>query len=84
MIHQPKQITTAATAELAELCTPKDAARLLEVSPLTVARWTRQLNLATVRTVGGHRRYPKETILRLLHVEAERKSPWFRMGQLFK
>lgn len=50
-------------------CCPKDAARVLGVSPLTVARWTRQLNLSTVRTVGGHRRYPKETILRLLHAE---------------
>lgn len=56
-----------------------EVARLFQVSPATVARWTRQGKLPYTRTLGGRRRYPRGKILDLLqevederHVEAMR------------
>jgi excisionase family DNA binding protein len=43
-----------------------EAARRLRVTPRTVARWSRQGRLASVRTLGGHRRYPQAEVDRLL------------------
>jgi len=41
-------------------------ARLFEVSPATVARWTREGKLPYILTLGGQRRYPRERIVELL------------------
>ena len=46
----------------AELLTPKDAARILGVSPKTLTRWVAAGNLAAVTTPGGHRRYPSTAV----------------------
>lgn len=43
-----------------------EVARMFDVSPSTVTRWAEEGRLACVRTLGGHRRYRKENILRLL------------------
>ena len=43
--------------------TRSQGARLLEVSPATVARWTREGKLPFVRTLGGQRRYLRALIL---------------------
>ena len=43
-----------------------EVARRLRVPPRTVARWSRQGRLASVRTLGGHRRYPQAEVDRLL------------------
>jgi excisionase family DNA binding protein len=42
-----------------------DVARILHVSPKTVSRWARDGRLPFIRTLGGHRRYPKVEIERL-------------------
>lgn len=41
-------------------------ARLLHVSPKTVARWAKQGKLPHVRTLGGHRRFSEEFIRQLV------------------
>jgi len=42
-----------------------EVARMLHVSPKTVARWAKQGQLPFILTLGGHRRYPKVEIERL-------------------
>jgi len=49
-------------------------ARLFEVSPATVARWTREGKLPYILTLGGQRRYPRERIVELLPY-SERRHP---------
>jgi len=39
-----------------------EVARILHVSPKTVSRWARQGHLPHMRTLGGHRRFPKHEI----------------------
>lgn len=46
--------------------TRSEVARLFEVSPATVARWTREGRLACVLTLGGQRRYFRDEITALL------------------
>jgi excisionase family DNA binding protein len=43
--------------DFTELYTPAEVAHLFRVDPRTVARWGREGSLASVRTLGGHRRY---------------------------
>jgi len=43
-----------------------DVARLLHVSPKTVGRWAKEGRLPFIRTLGGHRRYPKVEIEQLV------------------
>ncbi len=44
-----------------------EVARILHVSPKTVSRWARDGRLPFIRTLGGHRRYPKvESLARSL------------------
>jgi excisionase family DNA binding protein len=42
-----------------------DVARMMHVSPKTVSRWAKEERLPFIRTLGGHRRYPKIEIERL-------------------
>jgi len=42
-----------------------EVAAILQISPKTVARWTQQGRLPYQRTLGGHRRYPEQTIREL-------------------
>ncbi len=42
-----------------------DVARMLHVHPKTVSRWAKEGRLPFIRTLGGHRRYPKIEIERL-------------------
>ena len=52
--------------EPGELLRTGEVARRLRVPVRTVARWSRQGRLASVRTPGGHRRYPRAHVDRLL------------------
>jgi excisionase family DNA binding protein len=42
-----------------------EVAKLLKVSPKTICRWAMDGKLPFQRTLGGHRRYPEETIREL-------------------
>jgi excisionase family DNA binding protein len=53
--------------------TTAEVAELLQVSPKTITRWAREGKLPHSRTVGGHRRYPREDI-RDLAIELKRRS----------
>lgn len=49
-----------------QFLTRSDVARLFEVSPATVARWTREGKLPFVLTPGGQRRYVRDQIVALM------------------
>ena len=56
-------VTTGARgATLRQYLTRSEVARVFEVSPATVARWTREGKLPFVRTLGGQRRYARDQI----------------------
>ena len=42
--------------------TPGEVARLFGVDPKTVTRWADAGKLPVLRTLGGHRRYPRAAI----------------------
>ena len=44
-----------------------EVAQLFNVSPSTVTRWADEGKLVCVKTLGGHRRYQKESIIELVH-----------------
>ena len=43
-----------------------DVARILKVSPKTVARWAKEGRIPYLATLGGHRRFPESVIEDLL------------------
>lgn len=47
------------------LLTPAEVANMFRVDPKTVTRWAKAGKLASIRTLGGHRRY-RETEVRAL------------------
>jgi len=53
-----------------DLLRPREVAELFSVRTATIARWAREGKLAPLRTPGGHRRYSRAGILRLLADEA--------------
>jgi excisionase family DNA binding protein len=44
-----------------------EVADMFRVAPKTVTKWAREGKLASVRTVGGHRRYPEADVRELLN-----------------
>lgn len=46
-----------------DLLTPAEVARLFRVDPKTVTRWAQAGKLPSVRTLGGHRRFPRAEVL---------------------
>jgi excisionase family DNA binding protein len=55
-----------APIEYAELLTPAEAARKLGVTPNTVTRWSRAGKISAIQTMGGHRRFRRSEIERVL------------------
>lgn len=53
-----------------DLMTPAEAASTLGVTPTTVRRWADQGALTHIRTAGGHRRYSRTEIEKLLNAPA--------------
>lgn len=49
-----------------ELMTPAELAELFRVDPQTIRRWSDEGKLDYVKTPGGHRRYWKSYVRRLL------------------
>jgi excisionase family DNA binding protein len=66
-------VTTA--PESPELLTPGEVAELFRVDPRTVTRWAKAGKLATIRTLGGHRRYRAAEVEKLLGGTSEQASP---------
>jgi excisionase family DNA binding protein len=58
----PQHHTTLAPT----LLTPAEVAALFRVDPKTVTRWAKQGRLASIRTLGGHRRYDEAQVRALL------------------
>jgi excisionase family DNA binding protein len=48
------------------LLTPAEVASMFRVDPKTVTRWAKAGKLTSVRTLGGHRRYPEAEVRALL------------------
>lgn len=57
-----------------ELLTPSEVARLFGVDAKTVTRWATDGKLPCIRTLGGHRRYPKADVQRLLTGDDQAQS----------
>lgn len=55
-----------------KMLTPAEVAERFAVDPKTVARWAKQGKLPSIKTLGGHRRFPESVIDRLT---AERVEP---------
>src|SRR5215471_14170955 len=54
-----------------QLLRTSDVATLFQVSERTVSEWAKRGQIPSVRTPGGHRRYPAEGIRSLLQAERE-------------
>jgi excisionase family DNA binding protein len=54
-----------------DLMRPTEVAELFGVDPKTVTRWGRAGKLPSIRTPGGHRRYPREAVMALLRGEPD-------------
>ncbi len=52
-----------------------DVAQLFQVSERTVSEWARQGRIPSVRTPGGHRRYPADQVRLLLEAAEEGYTP---------
>lgn len=56
------------------LLTPREVAAMFRVDPKTVTRWAQAGKLASVRTLGGHRRYRAADVEGLLAGERPRAT----------
>lgn len=66
---EPELVTTEAQLETLDpsyLLTPKEVAAIFRVDPKTVTRWAGKQWIASIRTLGGHRRYKAGEVLRCL------------------
>ena len=52
------------------LLTPQEVATMFRVDPKTVTRWAKGGKLASIRTLGGHRRYLETEVRDLLGFQA--------------
>jgi excisionase family DNA binding protein len=64
----PPAVDTAADAgtDPGRLLTPAEVAALFRVDPKTVTRWAKAGRVSSIRTIGGHRRYPAGQFAHLL------------------
>lgn len=61
-----------------QLMTPGEVAHLFRVDPKTVTRWAAAGRISSIRTPGGHRRFPEAEVRALL---AGGSSPAMRFGR---
>lgn len=59
-------MTNEPIPEASELLTPAEVAVLFRVNPKTVTRWARCGKLTAIKTLGGHRRFQRAEVERLL------------------
>lgn len=55
-----------------DLMRPKEVAKLFGVDPRTITRWANDRKIACIVSLGGHRRYRRADVIRLL--EEKRNS----------
>lgn len=55
-----------AHGQVVELLNPGEVARIFRVDPKTVTRWAKTGRISSVRTPGGHRRFLRTEVDRLL------------------
>ncbi len=53
-----------------DLLTPAEVAAVFRVDPKTVTRWSKQGRIKCIRTLGGHRRYRRAEVRRVMGEEA--------------
>lgn len=58
-----------------DLMTPGEVAAVFRVDPKTVTRWAQAGKLSSVRTLGGHRRFHREEVEKLLKGVPRTKEP---------
>jgi excisionase family DNA binding protein len=63
----------------APLLTPAEVASAFRVDPKTVTRWAKAGKLASIRTLGGHRRYLEAEVRAILDIPAD--GPDVRLPQ---
>jgi excisionase family DNA binding protein len=61
-----RPVESRVPADAADLLTPAEAAHKLGVTPNTVTRWSRAGKISAIQTMGGHRRFPRSEIERVL------------------
>ncbi len=66
---------TSSTPEPEQLLTPAEVAALFRVDPKTVTRWAKAGKLTSIRTLGGHRRYPAREVFALLEANSPMRRP---------
>lgn len=49
-----------------ELLTPGEVAGLMRVDPRTVGRWAKDRKISSIKTPGGHRRYPADEVRQMI------------------
>ncbi|MEU8196368.1 BldC family transcriptional regulator [Microbispora amethystogenes] len=54
---------------------PGEVAALLRVDPKTVTRWAATGRIPSIRTPGGHRRFPRAAVMGLLTATAPDNPP---------
>lgn len=55
-----------------DLLTPSQVAALFHVDPKTVTRWANAGKISSIRTLGGHRRFRKDEVEKLLDATTAR------------
>jgi len=58
---------TTSSSDPDRLLTPAEVAAMFRVDPKTVTRWAKAGKLASIRTLGGHRRYRASEVEALLN-----------------
>lgn len=61
--------------DLPDLLTPSEVAQLFRVDPKTVTRWAMAGRITFIHTLGGHRRYRRDEVLKLLAPTKEDTIP---------
>lgn len=62
------------TIEDLDLLMPAEVAQIFGVDPQTVFRWAKAGKLPSIRTPGGHRRYPRAGVEAALRAAAQEVS----------
>lgn len=66
MSQREKLLAYVKRAPIGELLKVGEVATLFDVGPKTVTRWAKLGKLPSVRTLGGHRRFPVDAVRELL------------------